>query len=71
MNLLHFKLEFSFLTIICIKYAESMEICKGLHDPRSTPRQRLFKNKIINNILVNMSRASNNLMFRKQDNKRQ
>lgn len=33
MNFLHLKLEFSFLTTICIKYAENMEICKGLRNP--------------------------------------
>lgn len=73
MNFLHLKLEFSFLTTIYIKYAESMEICKGLQSSLegSAPRQRFFKKKKINNILVNILRASNNLMFGKQDNKRQ
>lgn len=73
MNFLHLKLEFSFLTNICIKYAEDMEICKRFTRSLDKMHQDkvFFLNKIINNTLINILRASSNLLVGKQDNKRQ
>lgn len=73
MNFLHLKLEFPFLTTICIKYAENMEICKGFAHSlgRYAPKKGVLKIKNNNNTLINILRASSNLLVGKQDNKRQ